>query len=127
MAQYVRVPHASSSLYLIPDKLESIRAVFVGDILSTGYFGAQLSEIRPNNVICVIGAGPCGLCAAMCASRLFGADVYIVEVNIVRRKFKAEWLHHDIYDVDEMQSLADALPNGGFDSVIECAGADSTL
>ena len=94
------MPHASSSLYLIPEKLESVRAVFVGDILSTGYFGAQLSEIKPEDTICIIGAGPCGLCAAMCATRLFGANVYMVEVNLERRKFKAKWLQHSICDVD---------------------------
>ena len=62
-AEYVRVPYASTSLSRIPDGLSDRAALLTGDILSSGYFGAQLCNIHPGDTVAVIGAGPVGLCA----------------------------------------------------------------
>lgn len=71
-AEYVRVPFADMGLTPIPDGVTDENALFVGDILSSGYFGAELCEIKPGDTVAVIGCGPVGLCAMQCA-RLFGA------------------------------------------------------
>lgn len=71
-AEYVRVPFADMGLTKIPDSVTDKEALLLGDILSSGYFGAELCEIKPGDTIAVIGAGPVGLCAMSCA-RLFGA------------------------------------------------------
>ena len=68
----VRVPFADSGLTPIPDSVTDEAALFLGDILASGYFGAELCEIRPGDTVAVLGAGPVGLCAMMCAA-LFGA------------------------------------------------------
>lgn len=60
-AEYVRVPFADTGLSVIPDCLSYEDALFAGDILSSGYFGAELADIRPGDTIAVIGAGPVGL------------------------------------------------------------------
>ena len=62
-AEYVRVPFASQGLTKIPAGVTDRQALFVGDILASGYFGAELCEIRPGDTVAVIGAGPVGLCA----------------------------------------------------------------
>ena len=59
-AEYVRVPYAENGLTLIPDNVSYENALFVGDILSSGYFGAQMCEIRNGDTIAVIGCGPVG-------------------------------------------------------------------
>ena len=65
----------------ILDNVKDDDALFLGDILSSGYFGAELAEIHPGDTVAVIGAGPVGLCAAMCAG-LFGAgDVIMLDID----------------------------------------------
>ena len=61
-AEYVRVPFADNGLTKIPDEVADEAALFTGDILSTGYWGASLAEIKPADTVAVIGAGPTGLC-----------------------------------------------------------------
>ena len=70
-AGYVRVPFADNGLTRIPGEVTHEAALFTGDILSTGYWGASLAEIKPADTVAVIGAGPTGLCTLMCA-RLYG-------------------------------------------------------
>ena len=61
-AGYVRVPFADNGLTRIPGEVTDEAALFTGDILSTGYWGASLAEIKPADTVAVIGAGPTGLC-----------------------------------------------------------------
>lgn len=65
-AEYVRVPFADNGLNAIPTDLTDEEVIFVGDVLSSGYFGAELAEIRPGDAVAVLGAGPVGLCAMAC-------------------------------------------------------------
>lgn len=71
-AEYVRVPYADKGLVKIPENVSYENALFTGDILSSGYFGAELCEIKPDDTIAVIGCGPVGLCAMICA-KILGA------------------------------------------------------
>ncbi|MEI0567470.1 alcohol dehydrogenase [Brachyspira pulli] len=80
-AEYVRVPYADMSLNIIPENVSYSNALFVGDILASGYFGAELCEIKNNDTVAVIGSGPVGLCAMMSA-RIFGAKKIIaIDIN----------------------------------------------
>src|SRR3979411_1806320 len=79
-SEYVVVPLADHSMERIPDGLTDEQAIFVGDILATGFFGAERAEIKPGDFVAVIGAGPVGLMATMCA-QLFGPDrVFVVDM-----------------------------------------------
>src|ERR1700694_2587594 len=74
------VPLADHSMEPIPEGMTDEQAIFVGDILSTGFFGAERAEIKPGDAVAVIGAGPVGLMAIMCA-HLFGpARVFSVDM-----------------------------------------------
>ncbi|KPK83683.1 MAG: hypothetical protein AMS27_12110, partial [Bacteroides sp. SM23_62_1] len=57
-AEYVRVPYADSTLLKIPDSIFSEYALMAGDILSTGYYCAEMAEIRPGKPYVVVGCGP---------------------------------------------------------------------
>lgn len=57
-AEYVRVPHADQGLNRIPDGVTDEQALFVGDILATGFWAARISEITPDDTVLLIGAGP---------------------------------------------------------------------
>ena len=129
-AEYVRVPFASTGLTPIPDTVTDENALFLGDILSSGYFGAELCALTPGDSAAVIGAGPVGLCAMACA-RLFGASkVIALDVDPQRlARAKALGLADDAIDprAEDAEIAVKALTGGrGADGVVEAAGgADS--
>ena len=59
-AELVRVPYADQGLKKIPDGVSDEQALFVGDILATGFWAARISEITPEDTVLLIGAGPTG-------------------------------------------------------------------
>lgn len=61
-AEFVRVPYADQGLDKIPDSVSDLQALLVGDVLATGYWAAQISEIKSEDTVLIIGAGPTGLC-----------------------------------------------------------------
>ena len=60
--EYVRVPLASQGLNRIPDSVTDEQALFVGDVLATGFWAARISEITPDDTVLIVGAGPTGVC-----------------------------------------------------------------
>lgn len=130
-AEYVRVPYADNCLYQIPDSLTDEAALFVGDILSSGYWGAQLAEISPGDAVVVIGAGPVGLCAAQSA-KYFGAGcVILLDQDEFRLKTAREngladqCINTRLEDPEEAVKRLSA--GRGGDSVIEAAGGGDTF
>ena len=65
-AEYVRVPYADQGLNRIPDAVSNEQALFVGDILATGFWAARISEITTEDTVFIIGAGPTGVCTLLC-------------------------------------------------------------
>lgn len=129
-AEFARVPFADNCLTPLPAELPDEDALFVGDILSSGFFGAELAEIFPGDTVAVIGAGPVGLCAMMCA-KLFGAAL-VVAVDVDENRLSLA-KRNDLADVavnpakeDAEQRVALLTEGRGADAVIEAAGgADS--
>jgi alcohol dehydrogenase len=130
-AEYVRVPTADMSCTRIPDSISYEQALFVGDVLATGYWAANIGEIRPADVVLVLGAGPTGL-TTMMSARLFGPAVIVAsDVNEERLALaKARGLcdvtvnpaHQDVIE------LVRKLTQGrGADVVFEVAGAINTF
>ena len=129
-AEYVRVPHANIGVYKIPEGLKDDDVLFVGDILSTGYFGAENAEIKPGDTVAVFGSGPVGMCA-MATARLWGpACIIAVDTN----EFRLETcLKQGIADValnpakqnvvEEIKKLTDGR---GADCTIEAVGITPT-
>lgn len=130
-AEYVRVPFADNGLTLIPDNVSYENALFVGDILSSGYFGAELCETKQNDTIAVIGAGPVGLCAMQCA-RLLGAKTIIaIDIDENRLKIAKDQKLADIIinpNNDDVEKIVKENTNSyGADGVIEAAGSNETF
>src|SRR2546426_12001432 len=123
-AEYVVVPLADHSMELIPKGMTDEQAIFVGDILATGFFGAERAEIKPGDVIAVVGAGPVGLMATMCA-QLFGpARTFVIDMVDSRLEI-AQGLGgipintKRVHPVQAIEAETDGL---GADSSIECVG-----
>ena len=123
-AEYVRVPYADNAFTRIPDGVSDEDALFLGDILATGWWGARLAEIEPGSTVAVIGAGPVGLTTMMCARLANPAQVIALDVD-ERRLGLARG--HGLADVvinpaekslDEVESLVRAATGGrGADAV----------
>src|SRR6266478_1624776 len=50
-AEFVVVPNADHTMEAIPEGMRDDQAIFVGDILATGFFGAERAEIKPGDVV----------------------------------------------------------------------------
>ena len=130
-AEFVRVPFADKGLTKIPENVSYERALFVGDILSSGYFGAEMCEIKKGDTIAVIGAGPVGLCAMMCAKYLGAGKIIAIDVDasrleIAKNQKLADFVFNPL-DCDIEKEVKNLTENRGADGVIECAGAKDTF
>ena len=81
-AEYVRVPFADQGLNKIPDGVTDRQALFVGDVLATGYWATRISEITEDDTVLIIGAGPTGICTLLCVKKM--RNVYILSMNITQ-------------------------------------------
>lgn len=122
-AEYCVVPLADHTLEPIPDGMSDEQAIFVGDILSTAYFGAERAEIRPGDSVAVVGAGPVGLLAVMTA-QLFGpARIFCVDMVPERLRLAAELGAVPVDGAsDPVAAIKDQTGGHGVDSSIECVG-----
>jgi threonine dehydrogenase-like Zn-dependent dehydrogenase len=128
-AEYVVVPLADHSMEHIPAGMTDEQAIFVGDILATGFFGAERAEIRPGDVVAVIGAGPVGLMATMCA-QLFGpARTFVVDMVDARLEVAQELggIPINASLVHPVKAIQDATDGIGADSSIEAVGLMSAV
>lgn len=129
-AEYVRVPFADTGLTRLPDTVSDEDALFLGDILSSAYWGAQLAEIRDGDTVAVIGAGPVGLCAAQCARLLGAGTVIVLEPDAFRRQMALENHLADVTlepGTEAIQHIHGLTGGRGADAVIEAAGAADTF
>ena len=86
-AEYVRVPQANQGLNRIPDSVSDEQALFVGDILATGYWAARISEIKKEDTVLIIGAGPTGICTLLCVLLKEPRQVIVCETDPQRADF----------------------------------------
>lgn len=130
-AEYVRVPFADNGLTAIPDGVSDEAALFTGDLLSTGYWGASLAEIRPGDTAAVIGAGPTGLCCMMCArlyqpARIIAIDVDDSRLLLAKRQGLADVTLNPLRD-DVEKEVRRLTEGRGADAVLEAAGGRDTF
>ena len=130
-SEYVRVPFADTGLTRIPDNLTYQNALFTGDILSSGYFGAELCEIQKGDIVAVIGSGPVGLCSMMCAKHLGAEKIIAIDIDnnrltIAKEQGFADYTLNPL-ECDIESEIKNLTSNRGADSVIEAAGGKDTF
>ena len=128
-AEYVRIPHADQGLNRIPSTVTDEQALFVGDILATGYWAAKISEISEEDTVLIIGAGPTGICTLLCTLLKHPKRVIVCEKSEDRIKFVNEHYPDVLTTTPECcvsfaQKHSD---HGGADVVIEVAGGNTTF
>ena len=128
-AEYVRVPYADQGLTPIPEGVSDEQALFVGDILATGYWAADISEISRGDTVLIIGAGPTGICTLQCVllkepGRVIVCDIDPERLALVRRY----WPQVLTVGPEQVEELTQAYSaHGGAYRVIEVAGSADTF
>lgn len=130
-AEYVRVPYADTGLTPIPPSVSDRQALFTGDLLSTGFWAAQISEIAPGDTVAVLGAGPTGLCTMLCARLRRPARIIAVDPDPGRRALALEQGWADAVLDPATDNVPEAVrrftAGRGADAVIEAAGGKDTF
>ena len=128
-AEYVRVPYADQGLNRIPDSVSDEQALFVGDVLATGFWAARISEIKPDDTVLIIGAGPTGICTLLCVMLKQPKHIIVCEKSPERARFVRE--HYPLVEVvapeDCIATVRQKCERGGADVVLEVAGAEDTF
>lgn len=128
-AEYIRVPFADTGASKIPEGLSDTQALFCSDALATGYFGADLCDLRGGEVVAVWGAGAVGLsaissCRLMGAARVIAIDRLPERLAIARERAGAT----DILDftkVDVVEVLKELTGGRGPDACIDAVGMEA--
>lgn len=127
-AEYVRVPYADQGLKRIPDSVSDSQALFVGDVLATGFWAARISEIKEDDTVLIIGGGPTGICTLICAMLKKPERIIVCEKSTERAAFiRHNYPSVGVVSPEECLQVAQNLERGGADVVIEVAGADDTF
>lgn len=90
-AEYVRDPHADTSLYPVPAGSDEEALVMLSDILPTGFeCGVLNGKVAPGGTVAIVAAGPIGLAALLTAQFYSPAAIIIIDfddnrLNVARR------------------------------------------
>lgn len=128
-AEYVRVPYADQGLNRIPDAVSDEQALFVGDVLATGFWAARISEITEKDTVLIIGAGPTGICTLLCVMLKHPRRIIVCEKSPERIRLVRE--HYPDVQVVKPEDCREIVlrssDHGGADVVLEVAGTDDTF
>jgi alcohol dehydrogenase len=129
-AEFARLPFADLSTYRLPHTVSDDAAVLLADILPTSYeVGVLNGQVRPGDVVAIVGAGPIGL-AAILTARLYSPS-HIVVIDKADRRLAAArsfGAHVTVRPEDDPAEVIQALTNGlGADVVIEAVGVPETF
>ena len=128
-AEFVRVPFADQGLNKIPDGVSDDQALFVGDILATGFWATRISEITPEDTVLLIGAGPTGICTLLCVMLKNPKRIIICEKDPYRRAFiRKHYPDVLLCEPETCETFVRAhSDHGGADVVLEIAGGPDTF
>ncbi len=130
-AEYVRIPHADTSLYLIPEGADEEALVMLSDILPTGFeCGVLNGKVAPGSTVAIVGAGPVGLAVLLTAQFYSPAEIIMIDLDDNRleaaRRFGATRTINS--GEGRAAETVKALTGGqGVDAAIEAVGLPATF
>lgn len=123
-AQAVRVPVADVNLLRVPEAVDDERALFVGDVLTTGVYAASLADAGPEDAVAIVGAGPVGFCVAQALRAAGARRVFALDRDPARLALIATTgaTPVDVGATNPEMELARATDGRGADVVIDAVG-----
>jgi alcohol dehydrogenase len=130
-AEYVRIPHADTSLYHIPAGADEEALVMLSDILPTGFeCGVLNGQIKPGDTIAIVGAGPIGLATLLTAQLFSPSEIIMIDHDDNRLNIsKTFGATHTINSSKEnaVEKVMAFTNNNGVDAAIEAVGIPATF
>jgi len=124
-SEFVRAPFADASLVKLPKDIDAETGLFLGDIMATGYFIADMAEIQPSGVYAVVGCGPVGMMAVVGARELGAEQIYAIDGVPERLKLAESFgaIPINYLKQDPCDILRTVTQGRGADSVMEAVGS----
>ena len=130
-AEYVRIPHADTSLYPIPDGADEEGLVMLSDILPTGFeCGVLNGKVQPGSTVAIVGAGPVGLAALLTAQFYSVSQLIVIDLDDNRLKVAARFgATHTVNSSDgkAAEKVKQLTAGRGVDTAIEAVGIPATF
>jgi len=130
-AEFVRIPHADTSLHPVPQGADEEALVMLSDILPTGFeCGVLNGKVQPGSNVAIVGSGPIGLAALLTAQYYAPAQINMVDLDDNRlataQRFGATHIVNSKNEdaVAAIMAVTDGL---GVDTVIEAVGVPATF
>ncbi|MHB1733162.1 zinc-dependent alcohol dehydrogenase family protein [Ferrimicrobium acidiphilum] len=130
-AEYVRIPFADNSTYLVPEGVTDEELLMLSDILPTGYeVGVLSGKVTPGDTVVIVGAGPVGL-SAITGSRMYSPS-HVIAVDMSDRRLEAAKAFGADITInntrqDPLAIVKDLTDQLGADVVIEAVGTPATF
>jgi alcohol dehydrogenase len=129
-AQYVRIPHADTSLYHIPEGVDEDALVMLSDVLPTGFeCGVLNGRIAPGSTVAIVGAGPIGLAALLTAQFYAPAETIVIDPDdnrlmVAKRLGATATVGANGKSADAVMKLTEGR---GVDTAIEAVGVPASF
>ncbi len=130
-AEYVRIPHADTSLYPIPPGADEEALVMLSDILPTGFeCGVLNGKVAPGSTVAIVGAGPIGLATLLTAQLYSPAQIIVIDLDdnrlAVAQRFGATQTINS-KDGNAAEKVKTLTAGIGVDAAIEAVGIPATF
>ncbi len=124
-AEAVRVPLADSTLVAVPEGAVLEEALLAGDVLATGWFGAESAGAAPGAALAVVGCGPVGLMAVVAARELGAERIFALDTVAERLALAAHFGAEPVpvEDGAGVERLREATGGRGADAAVEAVGS----
>jgi alcohol dehydrogenase len=130
-AEFVRIPHADTSLYPVPKGADEEAMVMLSDILPTGFeCGVLNGKVQPGNTVAIVGAGPIGLAALLTVQFYSPAEIIMIDLDDnrldVAKQFGATACVNS-GDGKAVEAILKLTGDRGVDTAIEAVGIPATF
>ena len=130
-AEYVRIPHADASLYLVPVDSDDEALVMLSDILPTGFeCGVLNGQVKPGDTVAVVGAGPIGLAVLLTAQFYSPGSIFMIDLDDnrlrVAQRFGATTVINSA-DGKAVERVMQLTGGTGVDVAVEAVGTPATF
>ncbi len=130
-AEFVRIPHADTSLYPIPEGADEEALVMLSDILPTGFeCGVLNGKVQPGNTVAIVGAGPVGLAALLTAQFYSPAEIIVIDLDDNRleaaKRFGATATINNT-NGNALEAVMKLTGKRGVDTAIEAVGVPASF
>ena len=130
-AEYVRIPFADNSLYHIPENADEEALVMLSDILPTGFeCGVLNGQVKPGDIVAIIGAGPIGLAVLITAQFYTPAAIIMIDIDDnrlnVAKTFGATQIINSSNE-NALEKIMNLTEKKGVNVAIEAVGIPATF